>query len=76
RARLDAAVAGEAAGRAAVAQAQESQRIVRDRYEQGLADSVALLRAAEMAYEAEAAQAAASAEVLVARAALERALGR
>ncbi len=76
RARLDAAVAGEVAGRTAVAQAQESQRIVRDRYEQGLADSVALLRAAEMAYEAEAAQAAASAEVLVARAALERALGR
>lgn len=76
RARLDAAVSGEAAGRAAVAQAQESQRIVRDRYQQGLADSVALLRAAEMAYEAEAAQAAASAEVLVARAALDRALGR
>ena len=76
RARLDAAVAGEEVGRAAVAQAQEGQRIVRDRYEQGLADSVALLRAAEMAYEADAAQAAASAEVLVARAALERALGR
>lgn len=76
RARLDAAVSGEAAGRAAVAQAQESQRIVRDRYQQGLADSVALLRAAEMAYEAEAAQAAASAEVLVACAALDRALGR
>ena len=76
RARLDAAFAGEVAGRAAVTQAQESQRIVRDRYEQGLADSVALLRAAEMAYEAEADQAAASAEGLVARAALDRALGR
>lgn len=76
RARLDAAAAGEEVGRAAVAQAQESQRIVGDRYEQGVADSVALLRAAEMAYEAEAAQAAASAEVLVARAALDRALGR
>ena len=76
RARLDAAAAGEEVGRAAVTQAQESQRIVRDRYQQGLADSVALLRAAEMAYEAEAAQAAASAEVLVAGAALDRALGR
>ena len=76
RARLDAAAAGEEVGRAAVAQAQEGQRIVRDRYEQGLADSVALLRAAEMAYEADAAQAAASAEVLVARAALDRAMGR
>lgn len=76
RARLEAAVAAEAAGAGAVAQATESQRIVRDRYEQGLAESVALLNAAEMVAEAEAARAASAAEVLVARAALDRAMGR
>ncbi|MGE0392845.1 MAG: TolC family protein [Vicinamibacterales bacterium] len=76
RARLDAALAAEAAGRSAVAQAVESRRIVRDRYEQGLADSVALLNAAELVADAEAADAAAAADVMVARAALDRAMGR
>lgn len=76
RARLDAALAAEAAGRSAVAQAVESRRIVRDRYEQGLAESVALLNAAELVVDAEAADAAAAADVVIARAALDRALGR
>ena len=75
RARVTAAVAAQAAGRSAVAQAVESRRIVRDRYEQGLAESVALLNAAELVVEAEAAEAVAAAEVVIARAALDRALG-
>lgn len=75
RAALEAAVAAETAMAAAVTQARESQRIVRDRYEQGLAESVALLRAAELVFEAEASEASASAGVLTARAALDRATG-
>lgn len=75
-ARLEGARAGEAAGRAAAAQARESRRIVRDRYEGGLADISALLRAAEAVQQAEAGEIAARVEVMVAAAALERALGR
>ena len=75
-ARLDAARAAEAVGRAAAAQARESRRIIRDRYESGLADVTALLRATESVVQAEAQQAGAAVGVLVATAALERALGR
>ena len=46
-ARLEAARASEAVGRAAVAQARESRRIIRDRYEGGLTDVASLLRAAD-----------------------------
>lgn len=75
-ARLDAARASEAVGRDAVAQARESQRIVRDRYEAGLADVASLLRAAEAVEQAEAQQIAAQVAVLTESAALDRALGR
>ena len=75
-ARLDAARASEAVGRAAVTQARESQRIVRDRYEGGLNDVASLLRAAEAVVQAEAEQTAAQVDLLVQTAALERALGR
>ncbi len=75
-ARLDAARASEQAGRAAAAQARESRRIVRDRYESGLADVAALLRAAEAVQQAEARETAARIEVLTAAAAVDRALGR
>jgi outer membrane protein TolC len=75
-ARLDAARAAEAVGRASAAQARESRRIIRDRYESGLVDVSALLRATESAVQAEAQQAGAEVGVLVATAALERALGR
>jgi outer membrane protein TolC len=75
-ARLDAARAGEAVGRAAVAQARESRRIIRDRYEGGLTDVAALLRATEALVQAEAQQTAAEVAVLIETAALERALGR
>jgi outer membrane protein TolC len=75
-ARLDEARAREAAGRASATQARESQRIIRDRYESGLADVVALLRAAEAVQEAEARQTAAQVDVMLAGATLDRVLGR
>jgi len=75
-ARLDAARASEAVGRAAVAQARESRRIIRDRYEAGLTDVASLLRATEALVQAETQQTAAEVAVLIETAALERALGR
>lgn len=75
-ARLEAARAADAVSRAAVTQARESHRIVRDRYEGGLADVAALLRAADAVQQADARQAAARVDVTVAAATLSRALGR
>ena len=75
-ARLDAARASETVGRAAVEQARESRRIVRDRYEAGLTDVASLLRAAEAVVQAETQQTAAQVAVLTETAALERMLGR
>ena len=74
--RLDAARASEAVGRAAVAQARESRRIILDRYEAGLTDVTSLLRAAEAVVQAETQQTAAQVAVLTETAALERTLGR
>jgi outer membrane protein TolC len=62
--------------RAALAQARESHRIIRDRYEAGLADIAALLRAAEAMAQADSQVSAADAAVLTTHAALEQALGR
>jgi outer membrane protein len=75
-ARRDAARASEAVGRDAVAQARESRRIIRDRYEAGLTDVTSLLRSAEAVAQAEAQQVAAQMAVLTASADLQRALGR
>ncbi len=75
-ARLEAARASETVGRAAEAQARESRRIIRDRYDGGLTDVASLLRATESVVQAEAQQTAAEIGVLIATAALERALGR
>ncbi|OFW41586.1 MAG: hypothetical protein A3J29_08920 [Acidobacteria bacterium RIFCSPLOWO2_12_FULL_67_14b] len=75
-ARLDAARASEAVGRAAVDQARESRRIIRDRYEAGLTDVASLVRAAEAVVQAETQQTAAQVAVLTETAALERTLGR
>jgi outer membrane protein TolC len=73
---LEAARATEAVGRSAAAQARESHRIVRDRYEGGLADVSALLRAAEVVQQADARQAAARVDVVLATAELNRAVGK
>ena len=75
-ARLDAARATDEVGRAAAGQARESRRIIRDRYEAGMADTTALLRAAEAVEQAETAEIAARVDVLLAAAALDRALGK
>lgn len=74
--RLRAARAREAVGRAAVAQARESQRIIRDRYEQGLAPINDVLRASNAVLDADARHASAIVDALVAGAALRRAVGR
>jgi outer membrane protein TolC len=75
-ARLEAARASEAVGRDAAAQARESRRIIRDRYEAGLTDVASLLRSAEAVAQADAQQVAAQVAVLTASAELQRALGR
>lgn len=75
-AQLEAARARAAVGREAKAQATESQRIVRDRYEAGLEDVTSLLRAAQAVQQADALDIASRIDVVIATASLERALGR
>src|SRR5262245_30639004 len=75
-ARLEAARASEAVGRAAADRARESRRIIRDRYESGLTDVAMLLRSADDVQQADAQQIAARAAVLTATATLQRAIGR
>lgn len=75
-AQLTAARGRDDAGRAALAQAREAQRIVRDRYENGLATVTDVLRAAESVLEAESRATAAGMDVILQSVALDRALGR
>jgi outer membrane protein TolC len=75
-AQLAAARAREDAGRAALAQAHESQRIIRDRYESGLASVTDVLRAAEAVLDAESRATAAEMDGILKTVALDRALGR
>jgi outer membrane protein TolC len=75
-AQLTAAHAREDAGRTALAQASESQRIIRDRYESGLATVTDVLRAAEATLDAESRATTAETDVILQTVALDRALGR
>lgn len=75
-AQLQAARAREDAGRTALAQAREAQRIVRDRYDSGLATVTDVLRAAEAALNAESRTTAAQMDVILRTVALDRAVGR
>lgn len=75
-ARLEAARAREIAGRKAIDQARESQRIIRDRYDAGLAPASELLRASLSLSDAEALRVSALVDVVVSAAALDRAIGR
>jgi outer membrane protein len=75
-ARLEAARASEAVGRAAADRARESRRILRDRYEGGLTDAATLLRSAEAVQQAETQQIAARVNVITATATLQRTIGR
>lgn len=74
--RIEEARAREAVGRSARLQAQESQRIIRDRYEAGLASASDVLRAAEAVLESELQYTTAVVDVLVSAAMLDRARGR
>jgi outer membrane protein TolC len=75
-AQLAAARAREEVGRAALTQARESQRIIRDRYESGLATVTDVLRAAEAALDAESRATTAEMDVILQAVALDRAIGR
>lgn len=75
-AQLAAARAREEAGRAALTQARESQRIIRDRYESGLATVTDVLRAAEATLDAESRATTAELDVILQAVALDRASGR
>jgi outer membrane protein TolC len=75
-AQLAAVRAREEVGRAALTQARESQRIIRDRYESGLATVTDVLRAAEAVLEAESRATSAEMNVILQTVALDRALGR
>jgi outer membrane protein TolC len=75
-AQLAAARARADAGRAALTQAQESQRIIRNRYESGLATVTDVLRAAEAVLDAESRATAADMDVILQTVAMDRALGR
>ena len=75
-ARLDEARARVEVGRLAVAQAKESHRIIRDRFDAGLAPVNDLLRSSMAVLEADSHQTAAAIDVLISAALLERARGR
>lgn len=74
--RLEAADARQTAGRAAVDQARESHRIVRDRFEAGLAGVTDVLRASSALMDAEAQRIAAIVDSTTTEAMLRRAVGR
>jgi outer membrane protein TolC len=75
-ARLASARSREETGRSAVAQAQEAQRIIRERYEAGMAGVTDLLRAANALLDAELQQRVASVDVFISERTLDWALGR
>lgn len=74
--RLETARARQDAGRVAVDQARESERIIRDRFDAGLAPVNDLLRASTAVTDAEANRIAALIDAMVATAMLRQALGR
>jgi outer membrane protein len=73
--RLKASSARQEVGSAMVAQARESHRMIRDRYEAGLASVGDVLRASDALLEAEAQRIGAIVDAMVDRAVLDRAVG-
>jgi outer membrane protein TolC len=73
---LESARARQAAGRAAVDQARESQRIVRDRFDAGMASVNDVLQASTAVLDADSHRTSALVDALVSDAMLRRALGR
>jgi outer membrane protein len=74
--RLEAARAREVVGRAAVDQARESERIIRDRFDAGMAAVNDVLRASTALLDAAANRTSAAVEALVSAADLRRSVGR
>jgi outer membrane protein TolC len=74
--RLEAADARQAVGRAAVDQARERQRIIRDRFDAGLAGVTDVLQASSAVTEAEAQRVSAAVDAITSDAMLRRAVGR
>ena len=74
--RLESATAREGVARATVDQARESQRIVRNRYDAGMAGVSDVLGAATSVLDAETSRVSALVDRIEAQAALNRALGR
>lgn len=72
---VSSAQARHAVARSAVAHARESQRIIRNRYEAGLAPASDAIRAATAALDAEVQRVSAIVDLIVAEAALRRAVG-
>jgi outer membrane protein TolC len=73
--RLMTAQARETVGRAAVAQARESERMIRDRYEAGMAPLADVIRAATAVLDAEAQRIGSIVDVIVGEASLRQATG-
>jgi outer membrane protein TolC len=73
---LESARARRTAGKADVDQARESERIIRDRFEAGMAGAADVLRASTAVLDAEARRTAAMVDAMVSAASLRRALGR
>jgi outer membrane protein TolC len=76
RARVEEARAREQVGRSARAQAEEGQRITRNRYEAGLAGINDILRAANAVLDAESLYTSALVDLVISAAQLDRARGR
>ena len=76
RERLDAALAREDVAIGAVSHARESERIIRERYEAGLAGVTDVLHAADAVLEAETLEITSHVDAVVASVMLDRALGR
>lgn len=74
--KLESARARQAVSRAALEQARESQRIIRDRFEAGIASTSDVLRASAAVFDAETQRVSTLVDVVVSSAMLGRAIGR
>lgn len=74
--RLESARARQAVGQATVAQARESERIIRNRFDAGVAGATDVLRASSAVLDAESQRINALVDAVVSRAMLDRAVGR
>jgi outer membrane protein TolC len=76
RQRLEAAIARQTVAQESVLQSRENQRIIRDRFEAGIAGTADVLHAAAAVLDAESRRVSALVDAVVSRAVLDRAVGR